>query len=1196
MAKPKVITLDGNEAVAHVAYRVNEVCAIYPITPSSTMAELADQWAAEGKTNIFGEVPVVVEMQSEGGAAGAVHGALQTGALTTTFTASQGLLLMIPNMYKIAGELTPTVFHVAARSLAAQALSIFGDHSDVAAVRGTGFAQIASGSVQEAHDLALIAQAASLNSRIPFLHFFDGFRTSHEISKIVLLSDDEIRAMIDEETVRAHRARALNPDNPFIRGTAQNPDVYFQGRETVNPYYARLPSLVQKTMDRFGELTGRRYRLFEYHGDPEAERVAVILGSGAHTLRQTVDFLAKQGEKVGVIQVRLCLPFSVGHFLAALPSTTKAIAVLDRLKSPGALGEPLYTDVVAALAEAEASGLLPAGKRPEIVGGRYGLSSKEFNPAMAKAVLDELKKERPKNHFTVGIVDDVSHTSLDVDPGFDIEPDGVVRAVFFGLGADGTVGANKNSIKIIGESTDLHAQGYFVYDSKKSGSRTTSHVRFGPEPIESPYLIESANFIGCHQFSFIEKLDVLAKAKHGAVLLLNSPYGPDDVWDRLPYEVQRQIIDKALKLYVIDASGVALETGMGGRTNTIMQTCFFALSGVLPRDQAIAKIKEAIKKTYGKKGEEIVRKNYEAVDRTLSALHEVKVPDQATGTLKRQPVVSEEAPDFVRRVTAMMMADRGDELPVSLMPADGTFPSGTTRWEKRNIAQSVPVWEPDICIQCGNCGFVCPHSVIRAKFYHESRLENAPETFLSAPVTAYGFPETRYTLQVYVEDCTGCGLCVEVCPAKSLTRSGVKAINMRPNDPIQEPQKANIRFFETIPVNDRARVDFSSVRGAQFLEPLFEFPGACAGCGETPYVRLLSQLFGDRLIVANATGCSSIYGGNLPTTPWTVNAEGNGPAWSNSLFEDNAEFGFGFRLTADQHLALAQRLARELKDSLDPELVDEILAAPQLTESQIRAQRERVAKLKAMLLKRTDDKAKDLLSVVDQLVRRSIWTVGGDGWAYDIGSGGLDHVLASGRDVNVLVLDTEVYSNTGGQMSKATPLGAVAKFAAAGKTVAKKDLALQAIAYGNVYVARVAMGANPQQTLLAFREAEAYPGPSLILAYSHCIAHGYNLQHGMHQQDLAVASGYWPLIRYNPALRRSDRNPFVLDSPRPRIRFKEYAYNELRFMMLSHTNPRNFERLMEMAQQVVDQKWDIYEEMASRAGSRFHPDASVDLP
>jgi pyruvate-ferredoxin/flavodoxin oxidoreductase len=1188
MSPQQVKTMEGNEAVAYVAYRTNEVCAIYPITPSSTMAELADQWAAEGKANMFGNVPLVVEMQSEGGAAGAVHGALQTGALATTFTASQGLLLMIPNMYKIAGELTPAVFHVAARSLAAQGLSIFGDHSDVAAVRNTGFAQLASGSVQEAHDMALLAHVASLESRIPFVHFFDGFRTSHEVNKLTLLSDEQIVAMIDPVQVRAHRLRGLNPDNPFIRGTAQNPDIYFQARETVNPFYARLPGILQAKFDAFGQLTGRHYRLFDYHGHPEAERVVVVLGSAALTVRETVDYLQQRGEKIGVIQVRLCLPFSAEHFLAALPASVTSVAVLDRTKLPGCSGEPLYTDVVTTLTEA-----LATRSMPRVIGGRYGLSSKEFTPAMAKAVLDELRKDRPKNHFTVGIEDDVTHTSLDYDGSFEIEPDEVVRALFYGLGADGTVGANKNSIKIIGESTPLYAQGYFVYDSKKSGSRTVSHVRFGPQPINSPYLIQSASFVACHQFNFLEKIDVLENARPGATFLLSSPYGPDAVWDHLPRRVQQQIIDKRISLYVIDAAKVALETGMGSRTNTIMQTCFFAISGVLPREEAIAKIKESIRKTYGKKGEDVVQKNFIAVDRTLAQLYQVEVPGQPTSTIEIPPVVPPQAPEFVRKVTAAMMAGLGDRLPVSVLPIDGTYPSGTTKWEKRNVSQFVPVWEPDICIQCGNCSFVCPHSVIRAKFYHESQLKRAPQGFKSAPINARGFPETRYTLQFYVEDCTGCSLCVEVCPAKSLQQSGVKAINMKPKEPVLEQERTNVGFFESIPVNERSRVDFSSVRGAQFLEPLFEFSGACAGCGETPYVRLLSQLFGDRLIVANATGCSSIYGGNLPTTPWTKNGEGRGPAWSNSLFEDNAEFGLGFRLTADKHLALAKQLTRDLKDEIGAELFEQVIDAPQTTESQIRQQRIRVAELKAALIKLDSEKARDLLSVVDHLVRRSIWIVGGDGWAYDIGSSGLDHVLASGRDINVLVLDTEVYSNTGGQMSKATPLAAVAKFAAAGKPVAKKDLALQAISYGNVYVARVAMGGNPQQTLIALREAEAYPGPSLILAYSHCIAHGINMQYGLKQQDLAVASGHWPLIRYNPALRQADKNPFVLDSPRPTIRLKDYAYNELRYQMLSRINPAGSEHMLELAQQVVNQKWETYEEMASRSGAHFHPDAGV---
>ncbi len=1193
MKPSQVTTLEGNEAVAYIAYRVNEVCAIYPITPSSTMAELADQWASEGKTNIWGNIPLVVEMQSEGGAAGTVHGALQTGALTTTFTASQGLLLMIPNMYKMAGELTSAVLHVAARSLAAQGLSIFGDHSDVAAVRHTGFAQLASSTVQEGHDMALMAQAASLEGRIPFIHFFDGFRTSHEVNKLSLIPDEDIRAMIDAEQVRAHRGRGLSPDNPFIRGTAQNPDVYFQARETVNPFYVRLPSIVQQKMDAFAELTGRKYRLFDYYGHPEAERVVVIIGSAAQTLIETVNYLNKQGEKVGVINVRLCLPFSAEHFIKVIPSTVKSIAVLDRIKAPGSTGEPLYGDVVTVLAEAYASGTLPTATIPRITGGRYGLSSKEFTPAMAKAVLDELKKDQPKNHFTVGINDDVSHSSLDYDPSFDIEPDEVVRALFIGLGADGTVGANKNSIKIIGESTPLHAQGYFVYDSKKSGSRTVSHVRFGPNPINSPYLIHSASFIGCHQFVFAEKIDVLENARQGATFLLNSPYGPEEVWDKLPRSLQQSLIDKDIQFYVIDASKVALETGMGNRTNTIMQTCFFAISGVLPREEAIGKIKESIKKTYGKKGEDVVKKNYVAVDQTLAKLYKIDLPKEANGLIDIPPIVPSQAPEFVQNVTAMMMAGKGDQLPVSAMPIDGTYPSGTTQWEKRNISAFVPVWEPDICIQCGNCSFVCPHGVIRSKFYPESRLNNAPENFKSAQINARGFPDIRYTLQVYAEDCTGCSLCVEVCPAKSLQQSGVKAINMKPKEPILQQERTNIGFFEGIPFNDRSKVDFSSVRGAQFLEPLFEFSGACAGCGETPYVRLLSQLFGDRLIMANATGCSSIYGGNLPTTPWTKNAEGRGPAWSNSLFEDNAEFGLGFRLSVDKHTELANQLALELKGEINPALIDDILEATQITESQIRQQRIRVAELKAALIQLDTEKAKDLLSVVDHLVRRSIWIMGGDGWAYDIGSSGVDHVLASGRNINILVLDTEVYSNTGGQMSKSTPMGAVAKFAAGGKPLAKKDLALQAISYGSVYVARIAMGANAQQTLLALREAEAYPGPSLVLAYSHCIAHGINMEHGLKQQDLAVASGHWPLIRYNPALRESDKNPFVLDSPRPTIKLKDYAFNELRYKMLSRSHPVESEQLMALAQKVVNQKWEIYEEMASGSGARFHPDASV---
>ncbi len=1178
-----VTTIDGNEAAVHVAYRVNEVCAIYPITPSSTMAELADQWASEGRTNIWGNVPDVVEMQSEAGAAGAVHGALQAGALTTTFTASQGLMLMIPNMYKIAGELTCAVFHVAARALAAQGLSIFGDQSDVMAVRATGFAQLASSSVQEAHDMALVAQAATLQARIPFIHFFDGFRTSHEVNKVTLLPDDVLRQMIDEDLVLAHRRRALNPDNPFIRGTAQNPDVYFQSREASGPFYARVPAIVEEAMDKFAALTGRHYKPFDYFGAPDAERLVVLMGSGAEAARETVEFLTERAEGVGLIQIHLYRPFSAEHFLGALPKTVRGLVVLDRTKEPGATGEPLYQDVVVALAEAAGRGRLPMKTMPTVIGGRYGLSSKEFTPAMVKAALDELKKETPKNHFTVGIVDDVGRSNIDFDPSFSTEPSSVFRAMFYGLGADGTVGANKNTIKIIGEDPEFFAQGYFVYDSKKSGSQTVSHVRFGPEPIRSTYLIQSANFIACHQFSFIEKMDVLESAAPGATFLLNSLYGPEDVWDKLPRKIQEQIIQKNLKFFVIDGANVARETGMGTRINTIMQTCFFAISGVLPRDRAIAKIKTSIEKTYGKKGEEVVRKNFEAVDHTVANLYEVKIPARPTSNIELRPVVPPEAPEFVQTVIAKMMAGKGDELPVSAMPIDGTFPSGTTRWEKRGISQFVPLWEPSICIQCGNCSFVCPHGVIRSKLYNQSQLASAPNAFRSAPIDVRGFPETRYTLQIYVDDCTGCSLCVEVCPAKSKEETGKKAINMTWKEPIVEQERENINFFETLPTNDRSRVDFSTVRGVQFLEPLFEFSGACAGCGETPYVKLVSQLFGDRMLVANATGCSSIYGGNLPTTPWSVNEEGRGPAWSNSLFEDNAEFGFGMRLAADKHLAEAQRLLLALRNEIGGELVDAILSAPQRTESQIRQQRARVAELKKALVNIPSMTSKQLLTIADHLVRRSIWIVGGDGWAYDIGSSGLDHVLSIGRNVNILVLDTEVYSNTGGQASKSTPIGAVAKFANAGKRSGKKDLALQAISYGNVYVARVALGANPQQTLLAFREAEAYEGTSLILAYSHCIAHGINMQHGLDQQSRAVHSAYWPLIRYNPDVRASGENPFSLDSPRPTIRFKDYAENELRYRMLYRTNPKEARQLMEMAQKAVERRWALYEEMAAMA-------------
>jgi len=1184
----KIAAMDGNTAVAHIAYRVNEVCAIFPITPSSPMAELADEWSALGIKNIWGNVPVVQEMQSEGGAAGAVHGALQAGALTTTFTSSQGLMLMLPNMYKIAGELTPTVFHVAARSLATQALSIFGDHSDVMATRATGFALLCSGSVQEAHDNALIAQAATLASRVPFLHFFGGFRTSHEINTVSIIGDDRIRAMIDDDLVRAHRARALDPAHPFVRGTAHNPDTFFQARETVNPFYAAVPAIVQSAMDRFAALTGRQHRLFAYDGPPDAERVVVAMGTGAETARETAAWLRNSDEKLGVVQVRLFRPFSSQAFLAVLPDTRRAIAVIEQTKEPGALGEPLYLDVIASLASGVAAGTWPS--MPRVIGGRYGLSSKDFTPAMARAVFDELAKPQPKNGFTVGIDDDVSHTSLAYDPSFSIESPETVRAVFYGLGSDGTVGANKNSVKIIAEDAELHAQGYFVYDSHKSGAQTISHLRFGPQPIRAPYLIQQANFVACHQFNFIERGDVLRISAPGAIFLLNSPYDPEEVWDRLPRLMQRQIIDKRLRFFVIDASKAAREVGLRGRTNTILQTCFFALSGVLPREDAIRQIKESIRKTYADKGEEVIQRNFKAVDGTLERLHEVKVPSEATSHWDRAPLVPASAPEFVNAVTARMLEGRGDEIPVSLMPVDGTFPSGTAAYEKRNVAEIVPIWEPNICVQCGQCSFVCPHAVIRSKYYHAAELDGAPASFRSAPINVRGFPDVRFSLQLYVEDCTGCGLCVEACPAHSFTDLGRKAINLVAKLPLIEAERDNIAFFESLPVNDRARVDFATVRGVQFLEPLFEFSGACAGCGETPYLKLLSQLFGGRLMIANATGCSSIYGGNLPVTPWSKNREGRGPAWSNSLFEDNAEFGLGFRLAADKHLDLARTLTRTLQDQLGADLVEAVLTAPQTRESEIRAQRSRVAVLiERLQTLRADPVAKDLLSVIDHLVRRSIWIIGGDGWAYDIGYGGLDHVLSTGRDVNVLVLDTEVYSNTGGQASKATPLGAIAKFAAAGKRVPRKDLALQAIAYGNVYVAQVAMGANAQQTLLAFREAEAYPGPSLILAYCHCIAHGIDMQRGMQQQDLAVASGYWPLFRYNPVMRSVGENPFRLDSPRATIPFRDYASNEIRYRALAQTRPEEAADLLAMAQDMVNEKYRTYEEMAGWSPSRFPP-------
>jgi len=1176
MTKREFITMDGNEAVASVAYRINEVAAIYPITPSSPMGEWADQWNSERSPNIWGTIPAVMEMQSEGGAAGAIHGALQTGSLATTFTASQGLLLMIPNMYKIAGELTPTVFHIAARSLAAQGLSIFGDHSDVMAARGTGFAMLASASVQEAMDFALISQAATLESRVPFLHFFDGFRTSHEVAKIEVLTDDDLRAMIDDSLVLEHRARGLTPDRPVLRGTAQNPDVYFQARETVNPFYAKCAAITQKAMDKFERLTGRAYHLFDYYGRPDADRVIVLMGSGCEAAAETVDALAARGEKVGLLKVRLYRPFEAQRFVAALPSTVKTIAVLDRTKEPGCAGEPLYLDCVAAAQE--------QGRPLRIVGGRYGLSSKEFTPAMVKAVFDNLAARQPKNHFTVGIDDDLSHTSLAYDPEFSTEPDNVIRALFYGLGSDGTVGANKNSIKIIGENTDNYAQGYFVYDSKKSGSMTVSHLRFGPQPIRSTYLITRANFVACHQPVFLERYDMLKDAIPGGTFLLNTSYSASEIWGKLPRLVQQQLIEKKMKFHVIDAVKVARDSGMGGRINTVMQVCFFAISGVLPKDEAITAIKYSIKKTYGKKGDEIVQMNLRAVDHTLEHLFEVNVPAQADSAVAMSPPVSPKAPEFVRDVLGEIIAGRGDLLSVSKLPCDGTFPTGTARWEKRNIALEIPVWDTAVCIQCGKCALVCPHGVIRAKVYEPKCLEGAPGTFKSTDARDRDLKGWKYTIQVAPEDCTGCALCVDVCPARNKSQTKLKAINMAPQPPLREPETENWDFFLGLPELDRRRIKVTSIPQQQLQQPLFEFSGACAGCGETPYLKLASQLFGDRMIVANATGCSSIYGGNLPTTPWATNGDGRGPAWCNSLFEDNAEFGLGFRLSIDKQTEFAGELLKKLAPTVGDTLVQAILTADQKDEAGIYDQRERVAALKQALQGVNSPEARQLLGVADMLVKKSVWIIGGDGWAYDIGFGGLDHVLASGRNVNVLVLDTEVYSNTGGQMSKSTPRSAIAKFAAAGKSAGKKDLGLIAMTYGNVYVASVAMGARDEHTLRAFLEAEAYDGPSLIIAYSHCIAHGINMTTGMQDQKAAVNSGQWLLYRYHPDRAKQGENPLQLDSRAPKQKVEEFMLMENRFKMLTKSSPERAKMLFKQAQEDADARFRLYEYMASRKG------------
>jgi pyruvate-ferredoxin/flavodoxin oxidoreductase len=1178
-----VTIMDGNEAAASVAYRTSETAVIYPITPASPMGEFFDDWASRGQTNLWGDVPQVVEMQSEGGAIGAVHGALQAGALTTTATSSQGLLLMIPNLYKIAGELTSFVIQVAARSLATHALSIFGDHSDVMACRQTGFAMLASMNVQEAHDQAAIALAATLRSRIPFIHFFDGFRTSHELNAVDVLTDEQLRTLIPQQSLAAHRQRALTPDRPVLRGTAQNPDTFFQAREAINPFYDALPGIVLEEMQRFNKLTGRHYEPYEYRGHPQAGRVIIIMGSGAETVSETVHHLAATGERIGCLIVRMYRPFAADMLVNALPATTRQIAVMDRTKEPGSAGEPLYQDVITSLAQAMMAGLLPMGEMPLVIGGRYGLSSKEFTPAMVKAIFDELEKPTPKPRFTVGINDDVTRLSLKIDESFDIESDDVVRAMFYGLGADGTVGANKNSIKIIGDQTDLHAQGYFVYDSKKSGAMTISHLRFGKHPIRSPYLIRKANFIACHQFEFLDRMDILETAAPGAVFLLNAPLDKEKLWDHLPLEIQQTVIDKQIRVFAIDANTVARNTGMGRRINTIMQTAFFAISGVLEREAAISAIKKAIKKTYEKRGEEVVRRNYDAVDQTLANLHEIPVPAQATSSIRQQSFAMPAMPDFTKRVQAVMMAGKGDQLPVSAFPVDGTWPTGTTQWEKRNIAVEIPEWDQQFCIQCNKCAFVCPHAAIRAKVYDPGLLADAPALFRSMAYKAPDFKAMTYTLQVAPEDCTGCGLCVEVCPAKDKANPKHKAINMAPQLSIRDRERDNFNFFLNIPELDRTRITRLDAKASQFLLPLFEFSGACAGCGETPYIKLLTQLFGDRLMIANATGCSSIYGGNLPTTPYTTNRDGRGPAWNNSLFEDNAEFGLGMRLGLEQHIRQARRLVTQLSGQIGDPLANALLQADQSSEKGIADQRQRVAELRRILAGISDPQAAILAGLVDYLVRKSVWIIGGDGWAYDIDFGGLDHVLSLPFDVNILVLDTEVYSNTGGQSSKSTPIGAVAKFAAAGKGTQKKDLGLMAMSYRHAYVASVAFGANDNHTVRVFSEAASYSGPSLIIAYSHCIAHGYDLKFGISQQKLAVDSGVWPLYHYDPRLIAQGKPPLQIDAPSQKANVRDYLRNETRFSMIEKINPERFRMLSESSVRNTAERLALYTELAGFA-------------